>query len=267
MQEMTPTICGNMELYSSMKLRDDRGAVPQFYRVRKMPDSKCWMIDNLKLELTNGMQLQPADTNVSSPTTVTLSGSGTYTGNFITSGDMGFDYWAQANPSDPMQLGTESCVAGHMVDPASATGCGYLYNWYTATASSGTYAMEGGYAVSSICPSSWHLPRGNDGTANENEFAVLNAKMDDPDAVSVLVSGNFDTIYAKNWWHTGLFAGSRSAYYNSGFVYQGYSGQFWSSSAYSLGSAGDLGFSHTRVSTAASHSGKQAGFAVRCVFS
>jgi uncharacterized protein (TIGR02145 family) len=272
MQEMNPTICGEMDMYSSVTLQDPRGPQPyQSYRVRKMPDGKCWMIDNLKLELSTGMQLQPADTNVSSPTTVTLA-TGGLTGNFTTSGYLTtnnsspssttYDAWRQVNPSDPTLTGTESCAAGQMVDESSTTGCGYLYNWYTATAGTGTYAISSGYVTSSICPAGWHLPRGADGTTAQNEFAVLNSAMYNG-STSGSTSG--DIAYAKNWWHTGLFAGPRSGYYYSGFYAQDYGGNFWSSSANSSDYARYLYFNYSYVYPGTVNNLKGYGFAVRCV--
>jgi uncharacterized protein (TIGR02145 family) len=263
MQQMTTDYCNSMETNTTMTLTDTRNNQP--YRVRKMPDGKCWMIDNLKLELTNSTILTPSDSNVSTNTQVTLGGSGTYTGNFITSGSMGYDYWAQANPNDPTIAANAPCAQGQMVDPSSTTGCGYLYNWYTATASSGKEATLGGYVTSSICPSGWHLPRGNDGTTAQNEFAVLNSAMYNG---STSGSASTSTAYAKNWWHTGLFAGPRSGQYSSGsfgFSTQGYNGSFWSSSNGYTNSAQYLIFNYTIVYTTTGSNPKYNGFAVRCV--
>jgi uncharacterized protein (TIGR02145 family) len=266
MQAMNPEICDKMpDDYSTMTLTDTRNN--QDYRVRKMPDDKCWMIDNLKLELSTGMQLTSDTSNVpaGSPITVTLGGSGTYTGNFITSGSMGYDYWAQANPSDDSTLTTTiSCAQRQMVDPDSTTGCGYLYNWYTATASSGTQATSSGYVTSSICPAGWHLPRGADGTTAQNEFAVLNSAMYNGSLAGD--GGTSNTQYVQNWWHTGLFAGPRSGYYYSGFGAQGFDGSFWSSSAYFSTDAWALYFNYSDVFPGMYNLGsKRYGFAVRCV--
>jgi uncharacterized protein (TIGR02145 family) len=263
-------------MYSTMTLEDTRNN--QLYRVRKMPDDKCWMIDNLKLELSTGMELKPADSNVSSPTTVTLA-TGGLIGNFTTSGFLtatntdsfgtnydNFNAWRQANPNDPSQPGTESCVAGNFVDPASTTGCGYLYNWYTATASSGTNTSgdtTDSHVTGSICPAGWRLPRGGVATTNENEFAMLNAKMNDPNAISGTTSDS--TTYAKNWWHTGLFTGPRSGDYFFGFRHQGYYGSFWSSSASSSYFALGLIYYYSGVYPGMVNSDKPNGFAVRCL--
>jgi uncharacterized protein (TIGR02145 family) len=283
MQEMTPAICDSMDLYSSLKLRDDRGTTSQYYRVRKMPDNRCWMIDNLKLELYTGMQLKPVDTDVQANTTVTLA-TGGLTGNFTTSGyltvdntsSIGTQYvnynaWRQANPSEPVLPGTEFCVARNFIDPVSTTGCGYLYNWYTTTASAGTYDKNSGYVERSICPKGWRLPRGGDGTLDQNEVAVLNSAMYDG---STLGSLSNDTNYVKNWWHTGMFAGSRSGIYRSGFsgedaefYEQGAGGFFWSSSAYASNSALYLRFNYNSMSAGVNSNYRATGVAVRCIAS
>jgi uncharacterized protein (TIGR02145 family) len=268
MQDMTTDYCNSMPVNTTMKLTDVRNS--QDYRVRKMPDGKCWMIDNLKLELTDSTKLSPSDSNVSSDTYVTLA-TGGRVGNFTTSGyltvdnsDTGganYDSWRQANPNDPTQAGTESCVAGNFVDPASTTGCGYLYNWYTTTAGTGTYNTTSGTA-SSICPKGWRLPRVSVSNA-DNEFAVLNSAMYNGDLAGV---GGFvtDMQYVRNWWHMNLFAGPRSGSYINNFAIQGKSGYLWSSSAYSSDFAWFLDFSDDLVDLT-DYLHKYSGFGIRCL--
>jgi uncharacterized protein (TIGR02145 family) len=251
MQQMTATYCNNMEPYSTMKLTDTRNN--QDYRVRKMPDGKCWMIDNLKLSLSTSRTLTTANSNVSSTITIPATAA-------KTSGDLGYDAWAWADPSN-----TSSCASDMMIDPASTSKCGYFYNWYTATASSGKQATASGYVMSSICPKGWHLPRGADGTVAQNEFAVLNSAMYNGSTTGSTATA---TAYAQNWWHTGIFAGPRSGSYDSGFNYQGYYGVFWSSSTYSSNYyARVLDLNPSGVLPGTSHAGKNTGFAVRCLSS
>jgi hypothetical protein len=73
--------------------------------------------------------------------------------------------------------------------------------------------------------------------------------------------------YAKNWWHTGPFAGTLSGfYYSTGFDRQGYTGYFWSSSAYSNNYIRDFNLSYAAVGAGTGNAGsKIAGGAVRCV--
>jgi uncharacterized protein (TIGR02145 family) len=294
MQQMTLAICGEMDMYSSLTLADTRNNQP--YRVRKMPDGKCWMIDNLKLATpTPGVALtldhnnsnitddqytfvipanpvQDASTHSNgrcdSGGTLAngdgyLTCNGTYTQSITNNG-----FAAYSDPSDDSTLTTTiSCAQRQMVDPASTTGCGYLYNWYTATAGTGTYELDGTtgktLAPSSICPAGWHLPRGNDGTTAQNEFAVLNSAM-----YSGSLTGmgyTTDTQYVQNWWHTGLFAGPRSGHYFLGFDLQGYRGNFWSSSTYFSDGAWNSYFDYSGVNPGTGGGNKVYGFAVRCV--
>jgi uncharacterized protein (TIGR02145 family) len=289
MQEMTPTICATMDTYSSLTLEDARNN--QDYRVRKMPDGKCWMIDNLKLA-TPGIALTldhnnsnitddqytfviPANPVQSAATHANgrcdsggtlangdgyLTCNGTATQSATNSG-----FAAYSDPSDDSTLTTTiSCAQREMVDPASTTGCGYLYNWYTATAGTGTYDISSGYVTSSICPAGWHLPRGNDGTTAQNEFAVLNSAMYNGSLTGM--GYTTDTQYVQNWWHTGLFAGPRSGYYGPGFVDQGDNGRFWSSSANSSTLTWYFSFRYSLVNPGMNNGYvKYYGFAVRCV--
>jgi uncharacterized protein (TIGR02145 family) len=172
---------------------------------------------------------------------------------------------AYSDPSDPT-ITYISCSEGHMVDPASTAGCGYLYNWYTATAGTGTYELDGTtdktQAPSSICPAGWRLPKSDGTSGTGNEFAVLNSAMYDGNKSG---SSGSTTAYVKNWWHTGLFAGPRSGDYDSGFEYQGVGGYFWSSSAGYSAYAWGLGFYYDHVYPGTGDYSKGYGFAVRCV--
>jgi hypothetical protein len=53
-----------------LTLADNRGATPadyRTYRIAKLADNKCWMLDNLKLGSTTGTTtLTPSDSNITS---------------------------------------------------------------------------------------------------------------------------------------------------------------------------------------------------------
>ena len=53
---------------------------------------------------------------------------------------------------------------------------GHQYNWYSATAESGTFAMSSGNARDSICPFGWELPRRN----GEKSWASMITSYKDP---------------------------------------------------------------------------------------
>ena len=42
------------------------------------------------------------------------------------------------------------------------------YNWYAATAESGTYAMTSGNAEDSLCPAGWQLPINGDSSTSKS---------------------------------------------------------------------------------------------------
>ena len=46
MQEFTGATCGSMSVGDIISLTDERNG--QTYRIKKMEDNKCWMVDNIK---------------------------------------------------------------------------------------------------------------------------------------------------------------------------------------------------------------------------
>jgi hypothetical protein len=301
LQEMTQAYCESMPIYdktnpnpaSTVTLKDARNG--QRYDIRRLQDGNCWMIDNLKLELTSGMELTPADTNVVNNTTVWFTDDGTasgaqldnMTGNFTTSKQLTIDgtntystntdAWRQVNPSNEDKCKNNvSNISGvpYAYDPTSETGCGYLYNRYTATA--GTKAAigsDGSQAVDSICPAGWRLPSATStstgpGTGTVYDFAdltVLNASMNTNVRTTPGVTTN---TYQANWWPIGSFRGSLAGYYlNGSFAQQGTMGQLWPATRVGTpGWARVAGFNASVINLA--NTGGDAGFtgnSVRCV--
>lgn len=218
-------------------LRDSRNR--QDYRVRCMEDAHWWMIDNLKLELQNGMTLTSEDTNVASDTTVYFTQDGTetgtaltgMTGNFTTSGYMtkdgtqpntslNYDAWRQADPTS-----IDNCINNtgvdieHVYAADSLTKCGYLYNYYTAVAGSLSQSVGAGYATESICPAGWHLPY----NTSINDYGVLNNSM-----YNGYPSPSANRLEASdNWLPTGFFQGTFAGDYRDEFRYVGDNGTYW----------------------------------------
>ena len=84
------------------------------------------------LRLTGSRKLTSADSNVSSDWTLPA-----------------------ANSSFP----TPCMDAAYSMNSGNAS-YGYYYNWYAATAGTGTCSMSSGNATASICPKGWRLPTG-----------------------------------------------------------------------------------------------------------
>ena len=106
------------------------------YKVKRMADGKVWMTQNLRIG------------DESESTTLTTEDSA------INSSD-----WTLPAQTSTAFSSPNYNVANYRLN---ATYGGY-YNWYTATAGTGTQAMTSGNAVGSICPKGWHLPTGGDG--------------------------------------------------------------------------------------------------------
>jgi uncharacterized protein (TIGR02145 family) len=143
------------------------------------------------------------------------------------------------------------------------TGCGYLYNYYTATAGSysqAAYVATTRNATGSICPANWRLPSGYDATG---DFAILNASMNAGAPTAGSTANTSD--YRQNWQPTGAFAGALSGAYTSSFVVQGSYGDFWSTSVDGATNAYYLEFSSSYLDPGTRFYTRNNGMAVRCV--
>ena len=226
MQQMTPAICTatTTPLATATQLdtdgshHGDPNYVPtktlvdardnNTYTVSKLADGKCWMTQNLRIA---GKTITPADSDVITNYTIpasSLSGFNAYdTSNAYVDSDGGF------------------------------------YNWYTATAGTGTQSMFSGNTTVSICPKGWRLPTSGS-------------------------SGEFRTLY-NNYNSSSALRSNPVNFTLSGAVHsnsrrdQGY-GYYWSSTVNSSSSAYYL---NLNISNAipADYSSKFYGFSVRCI--
>ena len=148
MQNFTPGYCKYMTVEKDViTLKDERD--DNEYRVAKLKDNKCWMIDNLRL----GSTLDP-DT-------------GTMQLNSATSDTAKDGFTLQMTPVDLNNNGNYDIDAAYIDE----TYGGY-YSWHTATAGTGTEAMaiDGDNATNSICPRGWKLPTGG---PKDNDFQMF----------------------------------------------------------------------------------------------
>ena len=228
MQQMTPGICtatttplatatqldtdashhGDPNYVPTVTLTDTRDN--NTYTVSKLADGKCWMTQNLRII---NKTITPADSDVTSNYTIpasSLSGFNAYdTSNAYVDSDGGF------------------------------------YNWYTATAGTGTQSMFSGNTTVSICPKGWRLPTGRD---SNSEFQTLYNNYNSSSAlrsnpVNFILSGRVNS----------------SSHYS-----QGSSGYYWSSRVGSSTNAYYLSLGASNVYPA-QNSNKYLGFSVRCV--
>ena len=144
------------------------------YTISKLADGKCWMTQSLRII---NKTITPADSDVMTSYTIpasSISGFSSYdTSNAYVDSDGGF------------------------------------YNWYTATAGTGTYSMSSGNTTVSICPKGWRLPAGG----NNGEFKTLydnypsnSALRSNP--VNLTLSGNVSSSSRDRQGIDGLYCSS-----------------------------------------------------------
>ena len=209
MQDMTPEVCVNTKEHQVATLKDVRDG--NTYTVAKLKDGKCWMTQNLRII---NKTITPADSDVTSNYTIPASSLS------------GFNAYDTSNA---------------YVDSASG-----FYNWYTATAGTGTTSLtiQGKNATASICPKGWRLPTGGNG----GEFKALYNNY------------NSSSVLRSNPVNLTLFG----YVYGSSRYVQGSSGHYWSSTVHSDYVAYLLYLNTSNVDPVNSD-GKRNGFSVRCI--
>ena len=252
MQDITPAVCNQAKVGDTATLRDSRDN--KTYNIRKMEDGKCWMVQNLALGSANtNTVLTPADSDVAVNFTipasaVQTSGADAWDATSVHVYDTG-QIWIE-----PTSAGNDSIVHDTGTPPNQSQYVGSYYNWYTATAGTGTESMFSNNATNSICPKGWRLPTGGaDSEITTLTDALVNITTNTtsvPDAsFTMQASPNYFVLSGR--YHT--------EHYRGGY------GLWWSSTASPNGNR-----SHDLYLTASSvnpqnDSNKNNGFAVRCV--
>jgi len=291
--KLTPDNTSNVNIPNSLVfVRDTRNK--QVYKVKRMVDNKCWMIDNLKYQGPTDRDGTPIQNYDGAGGTAGSTGlvfrngrgpnmptSGTSLYNTVDgSGTQSATNSNKAFWNNPMSYVT--CYSGlNGGNPTTATNtlthCGYYYNWFAATGGTGTYdsngmSTSGNQATGSICPANFRLPSGMSGTGGPTtnginythaDFPVLNTSMIN----EVLSTGGTtnDTTTVPNWQPNAQWAGSLAGYWSIGLTNMGSMGAFWSSTAEATDFARSLGIYTTDVDTGNYIADKYYGNAVRCV--
>ncbi len=266
MQDFTSTECNNLQRGQAIVLTDTRiskgETQPRTYRVKKMADDKCWMIDNLRY--ADNSWIEPGAEEYMTNDGTNNSGTN-------------LDAYRYKNPGNS----TNGCSPG-----ATANCYGYLYNWYTATGGTGLYSVSSGEATGNICPNNlnsvntnpasnkWQLPIGGGNSTSPyllaTDYAILNDAMRDdtgdnpPPAQGMAYMSNEEINYI-NWQPTNTFQGILSGNYRYSANYQNHFGNYQSSTAYSSSNFYNLAFQDNTVRTGSSHPAKYYGNAVRCL--
>ncbi len=268
MQDFTGAKCETAPTGATFVMKDNRDGT--YYRVKKMADGNCWMVDNLALDLTSDYSGKPSWNTAP----VTVSGTDASVSNV------------------PQQVQNNNVVGQGQIPNNGTTKASYLYNWCAALADTSavctasvaattnntvingatvsigtdTYQPE----VTGICPAPFRLPKGgpnatiSSSASTANEFAKLDIAMGGTGGNRT--SGNTYSQWLGTAATNTNWLGVLSGLYVSNLNYQGINSRWWSSTAYGAGKAYELSLNSN--STAVYPGGINdnfSGFAVRCV--
>ena len=237
------TTCSAMSTGDTITLTDSRDN--QDYKVAKLADGKCWMVENLNLA---GGTVLDADKTGNTIVLPASSTSGFNTDNYSY-------VYNSGNKTD--------CGASGQNTP-----CYSYYSWDAATLGSGrTIATENTDAPQSICPKGWRLPTSRTTSASNwqtaGDFYVLAHQYGLDSTTSTSESDNgFYTQAGPGTTPNFLLAGD---YYRGSFYGGGSGGRYWSSTSFSsTSSARYLYFVSSSVDSAYYYY-RYSGFSVRCL--
>ena len=224
-----------MSTGTSYTVTDERDS--QTYTVAKLADGNVWMTQNLKLgKTTTSMSLTTANSDVPS-------------GGFTLNGKL----------TTP-KFTTSDGYTNNSSQYYCSDNYGCYYNWYTATAGSGTSSISaaGTNVNYSICPVGWTLP-------TEAQHIALTTAYGGYKSTNMIISNPATTTENANGEVPGyLYSGS---YNNNGGVNVGQTGSYHSSTASSQQSLRMLrvGLVDNLYAYPSANLNKYVGAAVRCL--
>lgn len=147
----------------------------EIYHIKRLADGNCWMLDNLRLDLTDSTvrnTLSEYNTNATSESLASLKSGNRANGDrYAVSG---FSSWNSSNPSDSFNVAKANADNKDEVMMSYGYGSGKLGTFYNyCAASAGSYCYDSDYAgpdfytSQDICPVGWFMPSSN----NYNEVA------------------------------------------------------------------------------------------------
>lgn len=238
--------CNAMSTGDILALTDNRDN--NTYAVAKLADGNCWMIENLRL---NPSTTTFSSSNTNNPTAAFISAApSSSTSNTMCGGNSGNNSACIDQVAfNSNNLNRSLSASATASSPAQWYSYGMMYNWYTASAGNGTYAMSSGHVAGDICPAGWRLPTAGTG----GELAILNSSVNggatNNDSGLVSFPNNF--IYSGDFNQTQ--SGGRGNY-----------GRLWSATASNNSNAFRLGYRNNEVTPVKAYN-KWDAFALRCI--
>ncbi len=261
--DYTVTSDNSSPLVPEVTLLDDRDAdgtgTKKSYKVRKLADGNCWMVENLEYDLLglyNNGKRGIGSKNDGSTFEMTDANLATGVAGYYTTPTNVFNYVINAN-TKPVVNTTRTSYLGDVTGQTE-----YYYNWTAATAGQGSSsdATDGVSVDGSICPAGWRLPTNYNDTTNQNISwsALTNAYL------GITANTNPSTGYQTLEQYP-------ISLYRAGNVYSGNQGNaaygvYWSSTANSASNGYRLSY-YTSYVGPQYNANKYFGYQLRCVAS
>ena len=248
--------CPSMNIGDVIALTDTRDN--NTYAIAKLADGRCWMIENLRLDLSNPSVTIDAN-NTNNPTASFITAANNHPASTN-------DFCAQNNTGclDNIKFNTNNINRLYAADYAtndnqsSWYSYGVYYNWYAGTAGHGTYAFNHPSASTSgdICPAGWRLPNGY---SEDYDFGKLDIALGGTGVEqTTAASSERWRIYPNNY----IYSGEQ----RTGTAYnRDVSGSYTTSSVATDTSVNNLWLRKTAVAPSHNKTYKYRGQPIRCV--
>ena len=251
--------CETMNIGDVTALTDTRDG--NTYAVAKYADEKCWMMENLRLDLSDS-DVIISTRNTNSPTSDFVNIANTHpasSNSFCTGNNAGCVDSVLHNTNNINRGLTPSYTANN--SSSSWYSYGVYYNYYTATAGNGGFSLttKGAQANGDICPAGWRLPTAY---TKSSDFGTLDLRyggtgLNQTEADGTLASERWRS-YPLNYIYSGEQKEASS--YN-----RGNSAGVNSANSYTSTSSYNLWVRAAGVSMTGNNTSKLRGQTVRCV--
>ena len=176
--------CSGLSTGDIARLKDTRDN--KVYTVKKLPDGKCWMMQNLTIGSDGAKTLTSADTNIDNNTTYYLPPAGKQ-------GSSTIDNSSTLTATTTANFTSNSSTDAHAKTQFRTKNTSYTndsdtgyYNFYTATLGFSYYqdGKSSGTSTRDICPKGWRMPKTTDSGTNvttvdsANDFTYLARQYD-----------------------------------------------------------------------------------------
>ena len=206
MQTWSSEQCDSMQVDDVITLIDTRDN--QRYRISKLADDNCWMLDNLRLDPTAvSLATLKGKTNASDTTLEYFKDGGGSSPYPATGVNATWDSSSDDKYNQPKVVTTYKDTTTTSYGAGSGK-IGVYYNFCAASAGSYCYAQVTGTgnATEDLCPAGWRMPTGGDSGEYDILFEEYYEYVDAfLEALSTPLSGNFFGGSAFGQGTTGIF--------------------------------------------------------------